>query len=100
MKWFEHLEGDASGTYRTTTGQPALAGVGGLRYLAGWPDAELWTRLLKDVCAERGIETIEMPKGLRLRETREFQFAFNYGPETAPYRGKEIKPAGVAWWPK
>ena len=97
-KWFEHLQTETPRSLVTEGGQPALIGDGTLRYLAGWPDEALWARLLTDLCAERGVETTQLPEGIRLRDTEILRFAFNYGPEPATFDGMELAPAEVRWW--
>ncbi len=100
VKWFEALEGSAPVVFETENGSPALVGTGNLRYLAGWPDAALWDRIVAEICGAHGIATHPLPEGLRLRETANHVFAFNYGPWETEWHGQTIAPAGVAWWPR
>lgn len=81
---------------------------GNVRYVAGWPDQGLLGRLVTMMAKEARIEPIPMKKGLRLRQTAEYTFAFNYSDAPlnaaglgsgAPVMGKTIiPPAGFTVW--
>lgn len=98
--WFEEVEGSAQAAFVTEAGAPVLLQAGGLHYLAGWPDRALWDRLTADLCAQAGLAVHGLPEGLRLRDTRTHRFAFNYAPHPVRWKGAELPPAGVAWWPR
>ena len=95
--WFEHLEGDAKVYQKTKHGHAAIMGSDTLRYLAGWPDDETFKSILSDLLSEAGVETIDLPKGLRTRSTETHRFVFNYAPEVVEWNGTPIEPAGVHW---
>jgi len=95
--WFEHLEGSAKVLEATERGHPAIMGSNSLRYLAGWPDDATFTRILRDLCVEVGLQTHDLPDGLRMREDGKHRFLFNYAPEPLSWNGTEIPPAGVHW---
>jgi beta-galactosidase len=97
LHWFEHLEGRAPVTRRTKDGRPALVGDGAVRYLAGWPDEATFDALIRDLCVEAGVETLDLPDGLRVRDTGSLRFVFNYSPEPQDWRGRTIPPADVHW---
>ncbi|WP_413718471.1 beta-galactosidase [Silicimonas sp. MF1-12-2] len=99
IRWSEHLEGGADALVVTRAGRPALVGSGTLRYLAGWPDAEGWNRIIALAATDAGLKTTLLPDGLRLRDTASHRFAFNYAPEPVTWQGQTIPPAGVHWWP-
>ncbi|RYH11687.1 beta-galactosidase [Tropicimonas sp. IMCC6043] len=96
-RWLEHIEGSAETVEETIAGQPVLARSGGLHYLAGWPDPPALARILARACTEAGIETVEMPEGLRRRDTETHRFYINYAAEPVRFDGLEIPAAGVAW---
>jgi beta-galactosidase len=100
VRWFEHLEGPEEGMMQTETGELAVASKGQLRYLAGWPDEGLWDRIVKDLCAEVGLEPEVLPDGLRVRDAGSRRFVFNYAAEAQTYKGTTLPPAGVAWMSK
>ncbi len=96
--WFEVIEGDAPAAFKTDDGLPVLSGTGKIRYLSGWPDEDLWDRIVAALCDVAGLSRETLPDGLRLRRTATHLFAFNYAPEPRRYRDTDIPPAGVMWW--
>ena len=99
VHWAETVEGAAQPVLSGQDGAPALLATGNLHYLAGWPDATLWDRLIDTLARQGGLKPTQLPEGLRLRDTATHQFAFNYGPDPVTWRDREIAAAGVAWWP-
>ena len=95
--WVEHLEGTAPVTRRTLAGRPALMGKGPLRYLAGWPDDATFFTLIRDLATEAGLETHDLPDGLRLRDTSTHRFVFNYAAHPQAWGATTIPAAGVHW---
>ena len=95
--WVEHLEGTAPVALRTAAGRPALVGTGTVRYLAGWPDDDLFYTILRRLADEAGLTTHDLPDGLRLRCTATHRFVFNHAPDPQDWRGTSIPPAGVHW---
>ena len=99
LHWFEHLEGDAEVHLVTETGLPAIVGQPHLRYLAGWPDDATFDTIINGLCDSLGIETHNLPDGLRIRETTTHRFVFNYAPKPLNWNGSDIPAAGVHWEP-
>ena len=97
QKWFEHLEGVFETHLATADGRPFIARTGHLNYMAGWPDTKAFVTILRGLCAEAGIETSDLPDGLRQRDTATHRFVFNYGTEPATFQGRSIPAAGVIW---
>jgi len=95
--WREKLEGTAKVVEASLDGYPALVAAGGLHYLAGWPDADAWARMLTRLCATQGIVTETLPEGLRRRQAGDVSFLFNYNAEAIRYGGVTIPAAGVHW---
>jgi beta-galactosidase len=98
VHWTETLEGTAKVVMRGENGHALLVRAAGLHYLSGWPDTALWDRVLAMLAAQTDLTLVSLPQGLRLRDTGTYRFAFNYGPTSVTWSGKEIAPAGVAWW--
>ena len=94
-RWREELEGAAEIALRLEDGRPLAMRAGGLHYLGGWPDAEALRGLLAAACAEAGIETLDLPPGVRVRDAGPHRFWFNYGPEPVETHGIHLPPAGV-----
>lgn len=82
IRWFEHVETDLAAEEMLTDGRGVVYANGSLRYLAGWPDEALLTRLFKRMATEAAMEIVDLPADLRLRRAGEMTFVFNYGPDT------------------
>ena len=91
----EELEGEADVTLCLADGAPLAMRAGQVTYLGGWLDQEGLTRLLRKTCAEAGIETLDLPEGLRLRDTGAERFWFNHTTETIRFEGRTIPAAGL-----
>ena len=97
VHWFEELEGTDTVYLTTADGKPAIMGSDTLRYLAGWPTDKTFDRILGMLCDTLGIDTIQLPDGLRIRDTNTTRFVFNYAPVPHKWNGVTIPPAGVHW---
>jgi beta-galactosidase len=97
LHWREKMESAATVVEATTDGWPAVIRAGNLHYLAGWPDAPAFARILNALCAAQGIETDPLPEGLRRRDSATHHFYFNYNPVEVDWDGQTIPPAGVYW---
>jgi len=97
LHWREKLEGSAEVVEATADGFPALMRARGVHYLAGWPDAPTWGRLLRDLCAGQGLAVTEMPEGLRQRRAGGLRFLFNYDAVPVTFDGVDVPAAGVHW---
>ncbi len=97
LHWREKLEGSAVVIEACRDGFPALVRAGGLHYLAGWPDAATWGRILAGLCESQGIAVVEMPEGLRQRRSGGVRFLFNYDAEAVAFDGVVVPAAGVHW---
>jgi beta-galactosidase len=91
----EILTGGAAVTLRTQDGHPAIMSQGSTHYLAGWPDAEGWTTVLTPLCAQAGLDVIDLPEGLRRRDTATETFWFNYAAHEVDFDGRSFAPASV-----
>ena len=98
-RWFETLETEVEVIERTLDGRPVLVGHGSIGYLAGWPDARSLDRIVRRAGAEQGLPVLDLPSGLRVRDTRTHRFWFNYAPEPLACNGRTVEPAGVLWEP-
>ncbi len=107
-RWFEHVKTDLVAEEVLTDGRGVVYANGPLRYLAGWPDEVLLTRLFTRMATEASIETVALPADLRLRRAGDMTFAFNYGPDPIDLATitnhpliigqTTLPPAGVAAW--
>jgi len=97
VHWFEHLEGSANIFAQTASGRPAVMGTHNLRYLAGWPDDTTFDKIIADACTELGLKTQSLSAGLRIRDTANCRFVFNYANHAQNWHGTTIPAAGVHW---
>jgi beta-galactosidase len=111
-RWIEHVETPLIPEETLRDGRGIAFAKGKFRYIAGWPDDALLTRLISRMCDEAGMVRTHLPPDLRIRHHGDLCFAFNYGPaalsltgiipgaEALDYHigGPELASAGVAVW--
>jgi beta-galactosidase len=97
LHWFEHLEGSAPVLRQTADGKPAIMGTTRLRYLAGWPDDDTFFQMIRDLCSEIGLPALDLPEGLRIRDTATHRFVLNYAAHAQDWHDVTIPAAGVHW---
>jgi beta-galactosidase len=68
-----------------------------MTYLGGYPDDFLWDRIIRAAGLEAGLDMIPMPEGVRIRDTQNHRFYFNYSNEPRDCDGFTLPPAGVRW---
>lgn len=86
--YFEHLETSAVIEEQTTTGCPAVVEQGHQVYVAGWFDHTGWRALIRRQAAGAGLSVIDLPDGLRCRDTRTERFWINYDTQDHHINGK------------
>ncbi len=106
--WLEHIETGLAAEEHLCDGKGVVYRQANLRYIAGWPDNQLLTRLMERMAREAEIETWNLQDGLRIRRAGGLCFAFNYAPEALVLPpcadrsfilgGGEIPAAGVSVW--
>lgn len=94
--WIDRLTGNATDVLSFEDGSPALKGEDGLWYLAGFPDTELWDRIVAMVAGQTGLTLSPMPEGLRRRDTSEHTFLINYNANAVEWDGHHIAGCDVA----
>ena len=91
--------------HRDRDGAPTVLRHGRVRYLAGWPEAELLGDVLDTMCAEGGVATLALPEDVRVRDGAGHRWFFNHGPRpvrldgvAGPFAlgGRDLDVAGVA----
>ena len=111
-RWLEHIQTDLVPEAFTTNGHGIWYHTDKVDYLACWPDAALLDAVLRRRCEARGLATLSLPDGLRLRRRGGFMFAINYEAETVNLGdhvpdadrfdyvigGPSLAAAGVAAW--
>jgi len=97
IKWREALETTDTVILHLEEGAPAAVRNGQMIYIAGWPDAAGWRRILEMLAEQAGLDLMDLPPDLRLRETDSHRFWFNYGPRTVTYQHITLPAAAVHW---
>ncbi len=101
QRYVEALEGDGEAVLsEAETGTPIALRAGRTCYLGAWLDADGWQRLMRDLCGRAGLEVLELPAGLRRRETGAETFWFNYASTPCDSPAGRIPAAGVLRVPK
>lgn len=80
--WFEKLQTTIDVMMRTSAGDPVLVASDKIRYLGSWPDEVTLNHILKQILDAAGVETLDMPSGLRVRDLGNLRLFVNYGTET------------------
>ncbi len=95
ISYREVLEGTAEVVAQTVTGDPVIMRNGHQTYLGGWLDAVALNNVLLDACERADILTLALPDGLRIRDTGQERFWFNYTVNEINCHGVSVPPAGV-----
>ncbi len=96
-RWQETLDGKAETVVTSGEGEAVMVGNGKCFYLSVWPDLVGWQNLLSPLCKAEGVEVKRLPDGVRIRDTQQHRFVFNYNAETVEWDGIRLPPAGVHW---
>ncbi len=89
------LEGAAEAVLHTATGEAVAMRDGTQTYLGGWLDGVALHTFLQGLCEDAGIATLDLPEGVRVRDTRKERFWFNYTDAAVTCYGRTIDAAGV-----
>lgn len=107
--WREFVEGPQDVVWRGADGHPVLLREGHAHYLAGWPDAALWSALVDRLADDASLSASSLPSGIRTRKTTTGWFVFNYGQDAVPLDriglpgepellvGDKLRPADIAF---
>jgi beta-galactosidase len=92
--YLEQVEGGWDIIMETAEGAPVAVQCGERStYVAGWGDDTTHMRLISRVAPD--LDVVEMPEGVRRRDTGPETFWFNYSAQDAEVAGEILKPAGV-----
>lgn len=91
----EVLEGTATVTLRAADGSAVAMRAGRITYLGAWLDQVGFRKLFKDLCNRADLPTLNLPDGVRLRDTETERFWFNF--DTSPHlvEGRTLTPISV-----
>lgn len=90
----EELDGTAEPLFTDAEGGAVAVREGHVAYVGGWGDDVLLDRLVADICARAGIETLALPRGVRVRDTGAERFWFNHNPHGVDTAVGQIAAAG------
>ncbi|MFZ1479502.1 MAG: beta-galactosidase [Paracoccaceae bacterium] len=96
----EELESPTKAFFTDTEGRAVAIRQGRLCYVGGWGDAALLDRLVADVAARAGLETLALPYGVRVRDTGAERFWFNHNPHAVETAAGPLPAAGVLRVPR
>ena len=91
----EVLEGTASMGLVTRTGSTVSMSDGKLSYVGAWLDLDGWKRVIELACERTGLDIIQLPNAVRVRETGAEQFWFNHDDVEHVVNGKTLAPLSV-----
>ncbi|KEJ88949.1 beta-galactosidase [Sulfitobacter donghicola] len=95
IRYREALEGSAKSVLETQAGQAVAVQTGRQTYLAAWLDAEALGNFLRGICKRADIATLDLPDGIRIRDTGSERFWFNYTDRQVACHGVSLPAAGV-----
>jgi beta-galactosidase len=98
--YLEEIEGTAETVLATADGQPVAMRAGRVTYMAGWGDETGLDRLVAELCTRAGIARIDLPEGVRVRDTATERFWFNHRAEAVETPVGPLPPAGVLRVPR
>ncbi|MDO6727012.1 beta-galactosidase [Cognatishimia sp. 1_MG-2023] len=91
----ELLEGSAEVVLRSADGEAAVMSNVHVSYVAGWADVAGWRAILMPLLDKAGIKVMDLPDGLRVRDTAGERFWFNYSADPVSYDGRDFAAASV-----
>ena len=98
--WLEHHETAAEIVERVEDGTPALIRQGNRAHLCGWADRIGMRRILGALARGQGLDVLDLPEGLRIRDTGTERFVFNYASEARRFGEHDLPAAGMLRLPQ
>jgi len=94
--YFEDVETSGETVLATEAGRPVACAFDNLVYLAGWLDDKGFDRLIKYCAKKAELPTIQLPEGVRVRDTATERFWFNYNAHPVDTEIGHLPTAGLA----
>jgi beta-galactosidase len=91
----EHLEGTGAPVLAQADGTPVALRHGRVTYMGGWGDDAALDRLVARLAADAGLATLDLPDGVRVRDTGAERFWFNYNDAPVRTVAGDLPPAGI-----
>ena len=80
---------------RSEDGNAVVCATGHLRYVGAWLDQAALKRVMAAACADAGLDTLDLPDAVRVRDTGNERFWFNYDLHAADAEGRRLPPLSV-----
>ncbi|MEZ5887933.1 MAG: beta-galactosidase [Paracoccaceae bacterium] len=96
----EELDTRCETFLRLGDGRAVAVRAGRISYVGGWGDDDLLDRLIAEIARRAGLETLRLPRGLRVRDSGRERFWFNHNPYPVDSPAGRIPAAGVMRLPK
>ncbi|GLQ34842.1 beta-galactosidase [Amylibacter marinus] len=100
INYREIIEGTADVVLRCAKGSAIAMHAGTGTYVAAWLDLEGWQNILRPLIQNAGIETIDLPDGVRIRDTGAERFWFNFTQEPHQIGAHHLAPISVLRQPR
>ncbi|WP_284163672.1 beta-galactosidase [Frigidibacter sp. SD6-1] len=91
----EALDTTCEAFLRLEDGQAVAVRAGRISYVGGWGDAAMLDRLVAAIAGRAGLDTLRLPKGVRVRDSGRERFWFNHNPHPVECAAGMIPAAGV-----
>lgn len=91
----EELETTCEIVLSDESGEAVAVRQNNLTYVGGWGDAGMLDRLVRDIALRARLETLDLPRGVRVRDTGTERFWFNHNPHAINSPAGTIEAAGV-----
>ena len=89
------LEGNGQKSLISTDGKAVVITDNTTTYIGAWLDQAGWKRVLSATCERVGISVIDLPDGVRRRDTGTEEFWFNYENRDMEIEGRSLGPLSV-----
>lgn len=95
INYREHLDGAANVSMRDQKGRPVAMSSAHQTYLGAWLDQDGLRSFFAPICEVAGFEVLDLPLGVRCRETATERFWFNYHDKLQRVEGRELPAISV-----
>lgn len=91
----ESLQGGADVIEHTVDGAAVVAAQGNLTYIGAWLDQTALRRVIGRACQAAGVEVMDLPEGVRVRDCGAERYWFNHNDRPVTVNGILLEVAGV-----
>lgn len=79
LSWLEHIDSNIEPLTATNSGCGTVWQSGHVTYVAGGTDQAGLKYIFRPLCKQAGLDTVDLPRDIRLRSNGKVRFVFNYG---------------------